>query len=507
MFHDRSAFTGRRMKRILLISPSAGYFLRWEKMFQMEPLGLLYIAAALKTDHEVSVLDAETDECEFERFRFVRHGMKPGEIRKCISEFSPDIVGVTSMASSQAKYAHEICELTKREDESIITIMGGPHPTCLAPEVLKDSCVDFVVAGEGEATISGLCRHLDAGTADGLEDIPGIAYRKNGEVKLNRPVEPISDLDRIAFPARDLVDMERYFRVGMGQGANREPRLATILTSRGCPFDCNFCAAKAMWGDYRRRSVPNVIEEMELLIGEYGVRELHFRDDNLLCDREYAETLFSTMAERNWDLVWAAPNGVPLWDLDAEFLKVMKASGCYSLSVPVEAASARVRKDLLNKPMHPSTISEKVGMIETAGIETHGFLLIGFPGETRREILDTVKLGRSLNLTSIRFFIAAPLPSTRLREEAEAQNALVDTRVDSPLLRFCCAAVRTPEFGPAFLKKIRWRGWLAATHIDRGLYLRYFYLRYFLTPLRYVCDCWDYVKFLVSGRRRSAMKL
>jgi len=412
------SFRVRPVRRLLLVYPPEralkGFF-----RANVPPLGTAYLAAYVREEVEVEILDAK---CEgYGKVRdegaFEVYGLSPEEIEDRIREFEPDAVGITCLASFNWPEVRKVAGRARAVDPEILTLTGGTHPSFLSRACLEQAPeIDIIVRGEGEATLLGLIRaSQDSGDISALA---GVAYRENGEAVVRDFPAPI-EVDSLPMPARDLLAMERYFQTRAPfSRIFRHQRNTSIQTSRGCPAHCTFCSSARFWGHgYRGQSPPRVLSEMEHLKDRYGVRELQFVDDNLIFDRDRAKALFEGMIERDLKLDWCMPNGVALWRLDKELLRLMKRAGCYSLTLAFESGNQRVLSTLVKKPLKLEKVPPLIEEIKRLGIQMHAFFISGFPGETKDEMKETYRLARSLDLDGAYFFIATPLPGTELCEK------------------------------------------------------------------------------------------
>jgi magnesium-protoporphyrin IX monomethyl ester (oxidative) cyclase len=413
--------------KILLVFPPASIF-RFNIKGASPPLGIGYIAAYLRErGYEVHLLDAIAEGFENEKREgpgTFRYGLSFQEIEDRIRLLRPDVVGISSMFSIQAHNAEEVARTAKRVDPRINTVMGGVHPTLFPRETLETPHVDFLVLGQGEETMLGLLEVLEGRRAP--ESLKGFGYRANGDIRIHEDHQPILDLDALPMPARDLLPMEKYFRINMPHGGVvwRKP-VTTLVSSRGCTLACGFCNASVFWRNrIHYRSPENVVDEIQMLIDTYGIRELHFEDDNLLLSRKRALELFDRMAERRWDLVWNAPNGLAPWKLDDALIEAMRRSGCYEVPLAIESGSQEILDRVIGKPVRLDRMPGVVRKIQEEGMFAHSFLIVGFPGETKEQTEMTLRLPRQLGVDDTTFAMFVPLPRTRLREEAIRQGLL-----------------------------------------------------------------------------------
>lgn len=403
--------------KVLLIQPPMSLF-PVDQPSVVPPMGLAYIASVLKRENvEVKIIDTIAEGLNHSKqkmFKVTSHfGLEWDEIKKRLSKENPDIVGISCPFSSSAKNAHKVAELVKTINKNIFTVMGGAHPSALPQDVLTDPNVDFVVIGEGELTMLELVQSLESSNFSGLK---GIAYRNNKKIVINPPRELISNLDELPFPERDLLPMKKYFKaLSWHCQVVKHPRFTSIVSSRGCPGRCIFCSIHTVWGHkWRTRSPKNVVDEIELVVEKYGVKEIHFEDDNLTLNKKRMEAICDEIIARNLDIYWTTPNGVAIMTLDKHLLEKMKASGCYRLHFGIEHGDPEFRKKVVRKPISTEHAKNVVRWAKKAGIWTNGFFIIGLPGETEQTYLKTIKFAKELDLDTASFFIATPYPGTDL---------------------------------------------------------------------------------------------
>ncbi len=421
----------------------------------MPPLGISYLAAFLRPEFDVSLLDAAIEGYGIERRLdngFLVYGLPEDEICQRVLALNADIVGISCLFSSQFPVVAKICEKIKSLSPRTVTIVGGTHPTFMTEECLSGPGIDFIVRGEGEVTLRETARRLSAGRS--CEDVPGLSWREGKVIRTGPDQRLIDNLDELPFPARDLLPLSRYFRVNLPMGliCRKTPSI-NIITSRGCAYDCAFCSSCRFWGNrFRPRSPENVLAEMEQL-KELGVRELKFFDDNLTLDRSRAEKIFQGMIARKLNFSWNTPNGIDVRTLDRGLIRLMKKSGCYEVTLAVESGDSNVLRTIVNKSFDLAEVERKAQLIKQEGLGTYGFFIIGFPGETHDQIEKTLKYIYRLRLDRISLFIANPLPGTRLREICLERGYINPGEADS--LDFFQARFSTQEFDQRWLESRR----------------------------------------------------
>jgi magnesium-protoporphyrin IX monomethyl ester (oxidative) cyclase len=415
--------------KVLLIYPPFS-LASYERPIVTPPLGLAYIGAVLEeAGHKVEILDtiALNWKTPIKIKGRIHLGQKWEDISDDIKRSKPDAVGISCPFSCQSRNDHKVAELVKAYDTDVPVIMGGAHPSTLPKSVLQDQNVDYVVIGEGELTMLNLLKTLSKGAS--FNEIDGFAYREKGKTVINPKKKFIEDIDSLPLPARHLLPMKEYFNAEAPHGPElmRKP-FTSMITSRGCPFNCVFCSIHTIWGRrWRPRSPDNVLLEIEHLIDVYKIREIHFEDDNLTLDKRRMEKICDLILDRGLDIKWFTPNGVAIWTLDKNLLEKMKKSGCYKLCFGIESGCPQTLQ-FIKKPINLTHARQVIHWANDVGIWTHGFFVIGFPYETKEAIYETLRFAVESDLDFASFFIATPLPGTRLLEivkkEGLIENAL-----------------------------------------------------------------------------------
>ncbi|MBM3204218.1 B12-binding domain-containing radical SAM protein [Candidatus Woesearchaeota archaeon] len=351
-------------------------------------------------------------------------------------------------------------------------VVGGIHPSLpeFTPHVIRDPNIDYVVMGEGELRIVALMNAIKEGKNP---EFDGVAYKKeSGDVEIitNRQIKARGGLvgnlegyvrfDELPLPARDLIDMERYFEIGVPMGPfTHGYRPDQIMTSRGCPYECNFCATVEYWGRLmRNRSPENVLREVDDLVKRYGVDEIQWADDNLTARSREAKQIFNGLIERGYPLKWATPNGLMLRSMfekngegpvDNEMVDLMARSGAYQVTFAVESGSQRVLRDIVHKPVpEQHRVRDLVDRIHGTGVKVHGMFIVGFPGEKPEEVEMTLRYPAETGFDSASIFIACPMPGSRLYDEAKREGWITDELIGGDLKT---AHMTIPRSDPRFV--------------------------------------------------------
>jgi len=228
---------------ILLVNPPQSFYPGSDLVSGNIPLGIMYLAAVLeKNDQKVEILDAFMANVEPRAIGdTIEIGMSYEQIKNEIQKRKPDIVGIANPFSSQVEHAKKVAGIAKEVNREILTIVGGPHVTVVPREFLNEAKnVDVAVMGEGEYTLPEIVRAREGSKP--LMAVAGIAYRQNGDVKLNPPRPLIKNLDELPYPAYHLVDMEQYLNPAKIEYRSFKSRALAMITSRGCPQKCCFCS-------------------------------------------------------------------------------------------------------------------------------------------------------------------------------------------------------------------------------------------------------------------------
>jgi len=435
-------YQGNLKMKITLVQPSMKVGRR-EFYGVAPPLGLCYIASVLeRSGHRVEIIDGMVEGLTHDENGFRRIGMTMGELASRISDSNPDIVGISCMYSFMWEDVTGLSTILRDSMPDTLQVLGGFHPSALPEHSLKKSGADCVVLGEGEETFKELVDSYSC--SNHFSQVQGMAFKKNGSIVVNPPRPHIQNLNSIPFPARHLIRMEKYIQIGKAPGSQKNRRFTTMLTSRGCPNNCVFCSIRTVWGrKWRGRSAENVVEEIEELVNKYRIKEIHFIDDNISLDKKRIADICELIIERNLDISWTTPNGVSVNTLDRDLLIKMKKSGCYQLAFGIESGNEHVLRNIIRKHLSLPRTKDIIRYAKEMGIWTHGFFVIGFPGETGEMITDTLDFAKSSGLDSAFFSIATPFPGTELYDMMIGEGVGID---DFSKLRNMDSIIGTDNF-------------------------------------------------------------
>lgn len=396
------------MARVLLVNPplltkDGKYIDGYQGVRPKLPaLGLAYIASVLeKHGHKVRIIEGMAEIVSFE------------EIGKIAGSF--DIVGITSITFF-ALLVHRVAKEVKDKNRKIPVVLGGPHATVVPEDVLSDNNIDYVVLGEGEDTFLELVNALEK-NAD-IESIKGIGYRKNGKVVMTefRPI--VDSLDEIPLPARHLLPMHLYRSSEVR--SKRHPALH-MMSSRGCPYNCSFCSNRIMHRcKLRLHSPERVIEEMGILVNEFGAREIHFWDDCFVFDKERVYKICELLHKRDLRIPWDCE--ATITQVDLGMLKEMRCAGCFGISYGIETGNEGRFKKLNKGWLSREKIKNAIRLTKEAGLRTRGYFMFGFAGETLAEMEETINFAKELPLDFATFSLLVPLPGTEDYERAKKEG-------------------------------------------------------------------------------------
>jgi anaerobic magnesium-protoporphyrin IX monomethyl ester cyclase len=416
--------------KTLLINPPQTFFPGSDLPSGNLPLGLLYVAAVLeKAGYDVEVLDAFQTDFPFRKIGDVTEvGMPYDRIRDEIQRRKPDIVGIANPFTCQVEHSIKIADIVKEVDPSVLTVVGGPHVSVMPTDFLEDAKnVDIAVIGEGEYAMRDIAQFFEGNKK--IADVEGIAHRReDGKVVLNAPRPFLKDLDELPYPAYHLVDMEQYLSPKKVEYRSFQDRALSMITSRGCPFNCSFCSVHLHMGKpFRAHSVDYVVGHLEHVVDNYRVKTIYFEDDNLTLDLKRFEAICDKIIERDLRFGWETPNGVRADRLNLDLLQKMKKSGCQSVFVGVESGDQYVLDNIIDKSLRLADVVKFAKNCKKIGLKTGAFYIIGFPGEKKENMKNTVNFALMMKRkydVGMHLLFATPSYGTRLYDECNEKGYL-----------------------------------------------------------------------------------
>src|SRR3989344_1031107 len=374
-------------------------------------IGMLSVAAVLRRDgHDVSVLD-----CQFHSM-----GSALAEVAHC----QADLVAISLSGPWSAK---ELALAGEAKQSGAIVVVGGPFATVNPQECLSSGDVDLLTLGESEETMRELC-HLISNGFD-RSRVRGIQYLACDTLQRTPERRQIADLDALPMPALDLVPVERYFSPSVSRTCKES---IVLVTSHGCPWRCSFCSQTVFGHSLRTRSPRLVVEEMRYLRERHGKRDFMFFDDVFTVPRKRVESFCRMLMEEEMDVAWGCVTRADL--LDRPLLDLMKRAGCYEVGFGVESGS-QAMLDRIGKELSLKTIWRAARDIRNAGLRAKAFFIIGLPGESREQVMQTLRLAESLPVDFPLITFYQPIRGTPGYAEAQRSGTILNNYGSDPLAR------------------------------------------------------------------------
>jgi radical SAM superfamily enzyme YgiQ (UPF0313 family) len=378
---------------VLLIQP------QYKDTWASPPLSIGYLAAVLEEHgHKVDFIDltlTPLSEVDFKRF---------------IMQTNPGLIGISVMVRALSATKTLISYI--RQVKNVPVVIGGAQPTVEPVFSLKYTRAEFAVVGEGERTIVELIEALESRRS--YEQVDGLVFlSNNGDYKINQPREFIKNLEQIPFPDWNLISPLKY-KIQPALTPVKMTPIAPIITTRGCPYRCNFCGGPLMWRrTFRMRNAKNIVDEIEILIKGYKVKEIFISDDNFTLVKDHVIGMCNELLDRKINIPWACPNGIRIDTVDDGILRLMKKAGCHLVGFGIESGNQEIL-DNARKQLDLKRVKEVVRMAKLNKLITYGFFIIGLPGETTETIRQTIDFAKQLPLDRAWFNILVPYPGTEI---------------------------------------------------------------------------------------------
>jgi len=412
--------------KILLIDPPYTIFTGYDSRYF--PVGLSYIGSALKENgYDVVIYDVDRERQdtgdlnfseEYERLdNYLREINGSNHfvwerIEKVVEDYAPDIIGITAMTMVFGS-AIKTAEVCKKVQPEAIVIIGGPHVTDWPEICFQSPYIDFCLSGEGEESILLLLKAIkDKNTSS--REIPGVSFKKDGQVILRNSTPNISELDKYPFPARELLlNQDKYTSEDMG----------VIMTSRGCPYKCGFCSHPPK---VRYRNLDNVIEEISYVKDKYGTQQFTIKDDSFTVSRKRTIEFCGRLKKEGLDINWDCTTRVNL--IDDELLDMMQDAGCNVIKVGIETGSERIMKEV-NKGITLEQAKKAADMLNKHGFFWSAYFMYGLPTETKDDMLKTLEFMKELNPPYAGLGLYAPMPNTQMWDQG-LELGLIDPHIN-----------------------------------------------------------------------------
>jgi len=343
---------------------------------KIPPLGLLYIGTALeKRGHKVKLINAEIENLSLDK------------LTKLTKDYEPQAIGI-STTTPIFKKARETARYLKKNFPNTPIIFGGSHLASFPKISLEFKEIDYGIVGEGEITICELIEALEQ--KKNLETIKGMVFKKNNKIIQTSSRKLIPDLDKLPIPAWHLIQLEKYRDI-----MSRKKHFATMMSSRGCPYNCLWCDPEGRFGKkFRGRSPDHIFKEIELLYKKYNIKEILFYDDTFTIDRQRIIDLSKKLIEKKLDLIWECRTRVNL--VDKELIKLMARAGCYRIRFGIESGNEKVLK-FVRKGITKDQAKKAINWCKQYKIETFTYFMLGLPTETEETMKETINFALELN--------------------------------------------------------------------------------------------------------------
>lgn len=337
-------------------------------------------------------------------------------ISNFLASFEPDVVGI-GMSTLMLGEGLEACKLAKKQN--CFVFVGGPHPTTKPFDMMKHPAIDACVIGEGELPTIALLKMWE--TNERKEIQGALIKAQDGTILGSAIRRPVEDLDSLPYPAWELIDLKKYIDA-WGQLDSVKPGLRgiNVTASRGCPFSCTFCqpVLDAMFGKKLRQRTPDsVVAELKALKERYNIEAFWFTDDTFTTNRKWVSAFCRALQKENLGLLWGCTTRANL--IPRALMQEMVDAGLRKIGIGLESATDHIREELYQKGVSDEAVIETVQIAEELDVQILLFLMLGAPNETRREMLQTIKLATSLPASEASFSLFVPIPGTELHSRME----------------------------------------------------------------------------------------
>lgn len=392
------------MAEVVLVYPPVKF--GKHSSYGLPPLGVMYLSASLSHHGvESTVIDASF------------HPMSMGELLSRVGSHRPRLVGISGL-TPHFKTIRDLCTALRATlPKSARICLGGPHFNATSAEAFQYMDADFIVIGEGEATLLELVRNLDGGD---FSSVSGLAFKMDGQTVVNAPRPVNEDLDALPRPTLQQMETKIDYRVRHGV----YPRATSLMASRGCPFRCSFCDVHTTQGrKLRLRSPENILEEIKYNIEAFSIREFVFKDSTFTINKRWVHDLLDRMLREKLRISWSINTRVNL--IDSDLVEKMKQAGCRRISFGVESGEPRILQNI-RKDISLDEVRKAFAMMRRSGLESHAFFMIGNPGEGPETATRTIEFAKEIGATWADFSATVAYPGTHLFEEAVANGLLKD---------------------------------------------------------------------------------
>jgi len=386
------------MKVLLINAPSNGIYYRIG--LKLPPLGPAYLAAYLRQSgrHSVDIIDMNAQKIKLDN----------------IPWRDWDIIGISG-DTSRHNDVLRIAGYAKQAGKTVVT--GGYHVTFLDEDALRTGNIDYIVRGEGEEIFAQLIDALSEG--GDVSKVKGISYLDaDGNLVRTPNAPPVQDLDSLPPPARDLLPMKEY------KPTLAKRPLTTMVSSRGCPFNCTFCSSSEFAGTkWRGRSPENMADEIESVMDAYGYRAIAFLDDNFTINPKHVIDVCKELQRRSIDIAWWCFSRVDTIVKNVDMVEQMAKSGLKMVFLGLESGSKEMLENY-HKKITTDIAAKAVEILKSFGIRIWGSFIVGGLDDTKETVRQTVRYAKDLGIDIAEFSMLTPFPGTALYEQAKKENLI-----------------------------------------------------------------------------------
>lgn len=353
------------------------------------------------------------------------------ELQGVLEEIKPDVVGITAL-TSQIPMAEKVAAICKLHNPLVQTIVGGAHAYYRVEEVLKSESIDYVFSGEAEEEIVNFLNAVKKrDDSDRIKYIKGLSYKCGREMFISSE-RPLIDVGKYPMPARDLFVFPERFQ---------PQNMAMLLTGRGCPFNCKFCASPNMSGSkVRLRPTEMVIDEIEYIVNHYNIRQFMFWEDTFITSKSKLLQFCQALSKRQLNITWRCHTRLDT--LNEEILDILKDNGCNQINVGIETGSEKILR-YINKKISLDRIIDKIGLLKKMKMIWSGNFMIGYPEETAKDIEETIEFIRTVVKNHIALGVCIPYPGSQFFEDCVELGIIdigkpIDWTLFTPTSKYAC---------------------------------------------------------------------
>jgi radical SAM superfamily enzyme YgiQ (UPF0313 family) len=382
--------------KILFIIPETKSMFGTEKGIPIHPhVGIAYLASVLKQNqHQFKIIDCGIEDNYL------------SEIKQTIKEFSPDIIGITGFSYAY-EYLYQIIKYLKKITK-IPLIIGGPHISATKDQILKETSANFAMYSESENSFISFLNEFSKLKPD-FSKIPNLIYRSHKKNIINPPDKLIINLDQIPFPDYQSFKLEKY--------PCFNEKIIPIITSRGCPYGCNYCSVRLSMGQsFRARSPQNVIDEIKYWY-KLGFTNFDFNDDCFTLDIARAEKICDLIIKNKLNIKFQLYNGIRVNNITLKLLKKFKRAGCFFIAYGCESGSQKTL-DRIKKNITLDQVTNAVKLTKQSKIHHAVNFIIGHQDETYQDALETLQFAKNLDCDYVNFYNLVPYPGTEVYQWA-----------------------------------------------------------------------------------------